>query len=239
MDMGGDMFVGVIVASIVMIVVMVAAAVVAAIGRARHRDRLAALAANRGWTYTPSNRSLPSTWSPGRFGRRLPFTSGTASDIMTGRHRGHRFTAFTAITTRTSTDTDGHSSTDRTYFGVVVLQLPAPLPNVAVEREGFGARIAKFFGGEDIEIGSPAFDSAFRVRSDDPEFVRTLLTPDLVAWLMARNRSAGPLIIMGGDLMTWHKGSLDHKTLPTTLTGLATFASRISDDVWGMWGTAR
>jgi len=49
------------------------------------------------------------------------------------------------------------------------VRIETDLPgSLVVTREGVGAALAKLAGGEDLVIGDPGFDAAFRVRTGDP-----------------------------------------------------------------------
>ena len=197
-------------------------AIVVRVGRSGSgRDALIALARDQGWTYTLADPSLPSAWSSGRLGRplpfpELPFTWGTASDVITGPCGTLCFTAFTSTTTTTLAD----MSTRDVYHGVVALRLPLPLPDVSVAYE-------------------PTYGD-YWVRSGSPEFVRALLTPDMVGWLRAPGRRSRPFVIVGSDLITWRDGPLrGTDDVLSLLTELTEFVTHVSNDIGVLWDTSR
>ena len=52
------------------------------------------------------------------------------------------------------------------------------LPQFLLTPEGFWARVAAYFGGQDIDFAdSPEFSSAYRLRGSDEPAVRALFTP--------------------------------------------------------------
>lgn len=56
----------------------------------------------------------------------------------------------------------------------------------SIYRQGFFSEIGKFFGMQDIEIGDPAFDPAFIIKSNQPETIKTLLYSKEIKELMHR-----------------------------------------------------
>lgn len=51
--------------------------------------------------------------------------------------------------------------------------------------QGFGSKIAEFFGAREITVDDPLFDQAWFVRTNQPEFLRAALIPELRARLTA------------------------------------------------------
>jgi hypothetical protein len=83
---------------------------------------------------------------------------------LAGTYRGVRVAAFEE--SRSGSKGNSTSTVLRAWY-------PTPLPfDLHMAKEGVGARIAKAFGGQDVEIGEPAFDAAVRVRSSDPAAVK-------------------------------------------------------------------
>lgn len=62
----------------------------------------------------------------------------------------------------------GHGEQEQRWTEVS-LGLPGvdPAFRLRVTREGLGAGVAKVLGGQDLEVGHPAFDGAFRVQASD------------------------------------------------------------------------
>ena len=51
--------------------------------------------------------------------------------------------------------------------------------------QGFGSKVAQFFGAREITVGDPVFDQAWFVRTNQPDFLRAALIPELRARLTA------------------------------------------------------
>ncbi len=67
----------------------------------------------------------------------------------------------------------GSGDNARTRYRVAYSPLA---PSFTLQRESGTRRIMKMFGGQDLEIGDPAFDDAFVVKADDSEALRAFLT---------------------------------------------------------------
>jgi hypothetical protein len=81
------------------------------------------------------------------------------------------------------------------------------LPQFLLTPEGLLARIAAYFGGQDIDFAdSPEFSRAYRLRGSDEAAVRSLFTPARrqVFELNRGQHAAGA----GGELMWWRDGAL-------------------------------
>jgi hypothetical protein len=52
-------------------------------------------------------------------------------------------------------------------------------------RQNFGSKIMALFGAKEIQVGDPAFDQAWFVRTNQPEFFAAALVPSIRARLMA------------------------------------------------------
>lgn len=52
-------------------------------------------------------------------------------------------------------------------------------------RQNFGSKIREMFGAKEIRVGDPAFDAAWFVRTNQPDFLAAALVPAIRARLMA------------------------------------------------------
>jgi hypothetical protein len=85
------------------------------------------------------------------------------------------------------------SGKSKTTYTSMVVYLPVPnRSHVRVTREGFLSKITKAFGAQDIQLGDPAFDAAYIIKSDTPEYVVDLLTPQIRGAMLG-----------GGDVMNF------------------------------------
>ncbi len=66
---------------------------------------------------------------------------------------------------------------------VAAVRLPDELPRLLLVPEGFTSRIAKVFGGMDMEFESSTFNRSWRVMGDDPKVASEMLSPRVIAKL--------------------------------------------------------
>ncbi|MFH1438458.1 MAG: hypothetical protein ABIJ56_22305 [Pseudomonadota bacterium] len=83
------------------------------------------------------------------------------------------------------TYTQGSGKNKTTYTSMVIYLPMTNQSHVRVTREGFFSKITKAFGAQDIPIGDPAFDAAYIIKSDTPQYVQSLLTPQLRGTMLA------------------------------------------------------
>ncbi|HEV8359829.1 MAG TPA: hypothetical protein VGR28_05160 [Candidatus Thermoplasmatota archaeon] len=83
-----------------------------------------------------------------------------------------RFDAqFRYYETRVGKDREGWTALE------LALRQADPRFAMRIQREGMGARLAKAFGGADVETGNPEFDHRFRIQASDEGAARRVLDP--------------------------------------------------------------
>ena len=83
----------------------------------------------------------------------------------------------------------------------VNIQLHKPAPStVSISHESFASRIGKAFGSQDIQIGTDEFDSAFMVKADDEQYVRTLVTMTIQNKLLELQHEKPRILLKGPSL---------------------------------------
>lgn len=58
-------------------------------------------------------------------------------------------------------------------------------------RQGFGAKVMELLGATEIQVGDPAFDRDWFIRTNQPEFFAAALVPDIRAKFAALDRAPG------------------------------------------------
>ncbi len=58
----------------------------------------------------------------------------------------------------------------------------------ALQKQGLDTKIMEFFGNHEVTVGDGAFDAAWFVRTNQPDFFRAALIPELREKLMAAQR---------------------------------------------------
>jgi hypothetical protein len=180
-------------------------------------------AATVGWTYVGSDPSLADRW------RGQPFGIGHSrrvSEVVTGAFQGRPATSFAY---RYTTGSGKSQSTH--VFHVVTTALPAYLPTLELTPEGVGAKIAKAFGGDDIQFESDDFNRAWRVCASDERFAHDVVHPRLMERLL-RGDIRTNLRIEGTDILSWASGSPDLGAVAPRLQLMEAVVSAIPRYVW-------
>ena len=114
-------------------------------------------------------------------------------------------TPFTAFEYRWTTGSGKNSQTHR--IGGLLWTVERSLPQFLLTPEGLWARLAAYFGGQDIDFPeSPEFSSAYRLRGSDEAAVRALFTAARrQVFELFRGQHAGGA---GQELMWWRDGAL-------------------------------
>lgn len=158
-----------------------------------------AFAASRGWTYTPNVPGLVDRW------RSAPFGIGSgrrASNVLTGDFHGRHVVSFDYQYT-----TGSGKSRSTSYFHVVALSLPAALPWLRLSPDGAGAAMARFFGGQDIDFESGAFNEAWRVQAaPPPQYAYDFVHPRMMDRLMAPDAVGRMITVEGADIVLAQSG---------------------------------
>jgi hypothetical protein len=171
----------------------------------RRLESLAAWATTLGWTVYAGNVEVPWTARlPGANPRgvRCLFT-GIYRDLpISVAEYTYQTTQVTHLNGQTQVMTDHHD------FVVCVVHLPYSYPAIEVSGRGSGSRAWRWLTGPDTtEIGIPAFDKNYRVRSTHPELVRHIIGPALV-----RAHLAGMVpnwSLHGTDLLVYWPGRME------------------------------
>jgi hypothetical protein len=83
----------------------------------------------------------------------------------------------------------------------VHILLPKPTPSiVSIHHESLASRIGKAFGSQDIQIGIDEFDSAFTVKADDEQYVRSILTTTIQNKLLELQHQRPHILLKGQTL---------------------------------------
>lgn len=131
---------------------------------------------------------------------------------LSGRHRGRKVRAWVRKERR------GGSKNRRTiYYTVVTTRLNAPCwRGFTITEHGITDSIAKFFGGEDREVGDEDIDSKFRIKGEIDERARECLrSPEVQDQLKRLMTSFGEFKLEDGTLRIECKKRI---TLPGSLT---------------------
>jgi hypothetical protein len=194
----------------------------------KRREAFAAFAAQQGFSYLPENNALANQWGG------TPFRTGDhwrVRNVLSGQFQGRPMVAFDYSYQTHTTNGKGQRRTTTHKFGVVVMQLPAPLPNLEVGHEGiFGGAVAKALGFGDIRFESEQFNRSFRVTAADERFGHAVIHPQMMELLLARGEIAWR--IEGNSLIGWDAGPHTPTEVMNRLELLHSVAGNIPPYVW-------
>jgi len=201
---------------------VVAALVAAGIGlvasewsNSRARSAGRTFASRNGWTYEEQRNGL---FAPLRT---PPFDAAEATytQVVSGTFGGRE--CFDGVYEwRKRIDGDNYISGKHR---VAAVRLPDELPRLLLVPEGFTARLAKAFGGMDMEFESSAFNRSWRVLGDDPKVAHQMLNPRVIAGLEGMESKA-PLLFERGWGVRIDSDSVGVESLAERLGGILAVA---------------
>lgn len=206
-------------------VVLIAIFVVIGYRRQQQRiQELAAWAHHYGWTYTDKASHLRGQYSGSPFAGR-----GSYRHAFTGQHRGRQVMGF-----EYSYTTSSQNSSTTHYFQVVAIRTPAPCPRLEVTREHFGHKLLSFVGVHDLQLGYPDFDDTYRIRTDNDDFARHVLHPQLMQWMLLDPRTFDhPFRFEEDSILTWRPYKLDPDAMVASADYLIDLLERTPPYIWG------
>ncbi|MFA6133284.1 MAG: hypothetical protein WC869_04620 [Phycisphaerae bacterium] len=149
---------------------------------AKRRKELSEWAGANGLTFDPGKDHQLGD----RFGHFRVFGQGRdryASNIMQGRWAGKDVLAFDYHYTTGS----GKSRQTHT-FSAVILVSGVPLNPLLIRPEGFGDKVAEFFGADDIDFESSEFSRRFFVKSGDRKWAYDVIHPRMMEFLLSAGK---------------------------------------------------
>lgn len=201
----------------------------------KRREEFAAVAAQRGWSYTARDDSWADRFDGAPFGLGH---NRQAHNILRGHHDGRDFAAFDYRydTTESSTDAQGrHTSHEETHaYSIVGISTQAQFPGLRVTPEGM---LSRFFGrvtGKDIELESEQFNRAFTVTCEDRKFATDVLHPQMMEYLLTLPELAWDL--RNATLMIATPGKHTIPQLDALLVAIDGIIDRIPEFVWKQAG---
>jgi hypothetical protein len=216
------------------VIVVVALLIGAGVGYANYvlakkrREAFAAFAAQQGFSYLPENNALAGNWAG------TPFQTGDhwrVRNVLSGAFQGRQIVAFEYSYQTHSSNGKGGRRTTTHKFGVVVMQLPGPLPQLEVTHEGiFGGPVANALGFGDLRFESEQFNRAFRVTADDPRFGHSVIHPQMMELLLARGEIGWR--IEGNSLIGWDSGPHAPVEVMNRLQLLQSVVDNVPPYVW-------
>lgn len=237
-DAPGFFQIGVGLMVVLFVVVLGLVITLAVHARRREKVRLTAVQAwalGGGWTVSGRDDRWASAFSGSPFGRG---DNRRADDVCTRTVEGLQQVAFTyrfeTTSTSTTTDANGVTSTSTSTtvhpFTVAARQLPAPLGPVRIDRETLGQKVARAFGGQDVEVELAEFNRRYRVTATDPKHALDLLSPRTVERLLVHRDAS--LQVRDGWAVSTAPGAMQPDTAQERLAVLDDLLRGVPPFVW-------
>jgi len=157
--------------------------------RSRVRAEARTFAGLNGWTFQENLNGLFAGLKTPPFDA----TEMTYTQVVTGNFGGHEcYDGLFEWCKRI--DKDNYISGSHR---VAAVRLPDELPRLLLVPEGLGSRLAKAFGGADIDFESSTFNRSWRVLADNPKVAYEMLSPRVLARL-DEMESKSPLLFERG-----------------------------------------
>ena len=197
----------------------------------KRREEFAAFAASKGWTYVQRD----DRWCSRFDGH--PFGTGEdrkAQNIVTGRYDDRAFEAFdySYVTTSTSTDANGNTTTHRTThsFSVIAIETGVALPRLEVAPEHWFGRMVGRLTNRDIALESEDFNRAFTVTCPDRKFASDVLHPQMMEFLLGHPELGWRF--QDRALLAVHSGDHSLVELEARLDTIDGILDRVPEFVW-------
>ncbi len=168
-----------------------------------------------------SNRRHTRAWGEFARGAGLVLTPGSMfkAPTVAGAYSGFSVYLYTYA--------QGSGKQKTTYTSMVVYLPMQNRAHLRISREGFFTKITKAFGAQDIQIGDPAFDQAYIIKSDTPDLVALLLTPQIRGALLQGDQNMN-LTVSRGTVSYMQVGVLmDSRRLRQILDTLVLASRRV------------
>jgi hypothetical protein len=119
--------------------------------------------------------------------------------------------------------TTGSGKSSTTWAAVTAQAATTGALAFTLQKQGFSTKIAGLFGAHEITVGDGEFDAAWFVQTNQPEFLRAALIPELRAKLMAARRAGavGKFELRGSEIKYAEVGTFAEAKRSERLAALA------------------
>lgn len=141
----------------------------------------------------------------------------------TGVVRGKRMELYTYTT--------GSGKSRKTWVALAVTPARDGGLTFSLSRQGLGSRVLSLFGAKEIQVGDPGFDERWFIQTNQPDFLRAALLPELRAKLsfLERSSQAGSLKLEKGVVSYVEGGTLYDRARCERFAGVADVVGDFAD----------
>ncbi|MBO1336039.1 hypothetical protein [Streptomyces sp. VRA16 Mangrove soil] len=234
-----DQLVGILVKVLLFAFVAGIFAVVFVVSRRGRKEReritadyadLARIAPERGWSYAPRVRGEIDQYCG------APPFPGSGSNLSawhytTGEFRGRAFKYFEYRYNNPMSGGEAAARRNLIIESVFIMATPGTAPAVEIFRPDMLDSVMD--RRTRVQLGVSEFDERFRIASQDEGFARSVLSGDLVPFLLSDPRAETSRIALRGDkVFTWYSGTLSPAAAEEKLGYLCDVLDRIPAHVW-------
>lgn len=157
-------------------------------------------------------------------GKRLPII-GSMPAGLGGSCRGRAMRVFTYST---------GTSKNRTQWCALAAKIADPRGfTLSISAENFLTRAGRMIGVDDVAIGDEVFDRRFYVKSNDPDYVRAALLPEVRAKLLEawKPDMGGSIAVQGDEVRYTTQGSFAQTGTCNRLAGVTEIVCDLAEIV--------
>lgn len=186
-------------------------------------------AAARGWQHYARDDNLRHRW-------RMPlFQSGSGRrthNVLTGPTNSKSGVVRQALSFEYEyTVSTGKSSTTY-YHHVVAVFLPNYIPTLTIAPEGVGAKLAKMFGGQDIQFESEEFNRRWRITGNNLAFAHAVVHPQTMEYLMRYAPHNVAYYLLGDALLIYTSGRQNLANIDQMVWHITDLIDLVPEFVW-------
>lgn len=143
----------------------------------------------------------------GTYRRKLsafPFGQGTNPrdlNCISGNYNGKRCSSFTHEYDIGAHEEKGKNQTDR--WQITAVELEFPLQTIHILPDDTLAKFSKFFGGQDIDFESAAFNEKWRVVGHNLKYAHDIVHPRMMERLLRSDANGMAIRIEGQYVLSW------------------------------------
>lgn len=156
-----------------------------------------------------------------------------ALDVVSGEVAGRPFETFAYQYDDHHSNHNNASSLVTYPYQITWIELPTALPTMRLTADDALTRVATKLSGGDLLIESHEFNERWKVWCEDERVGHAILTPALIAYLLAPGWVGRAVVIEGNKLMTYTAGHADLHQLEGVVGSLYAIHDQIPAAVLG------
>lgn len=186
-------------------------------------------AAARGWQHYTRDDGLPNRW-------RLPvFHTGSGRrthNVLTGPTNSKSGVVRQALSFEYEYTVSTGKNSTVFFYHVVAVFLPNYIPTLTIAPEGVGAKLAKMFGGQDIQFESEEFNRRWRITGNNLAFAHAVVHPQTMEYLMRYAPYNVAYYLLGDALLIYTSGRQNLANIDQMVWHITDLIDLVPEFVW-------